>query len=117
MELQFYDFQQSVRSENLEMKQAKTKTITFRISENELLELEKKANFLGVSVHQVAKSFVLENLANADGRKLLAEVAEIYNGLEKLKFCLADATEALLIMNKYPKEKARSWTNENIRQV
>jgi predicted DNA binding CopG/RHH family protein len=120
MELEQFSFQtilETKKAKNLNVKREKSKPISFRLSENDLELLQKKAKVLGVSIHQLAKSFVLESLEGKEKNNVMREIAEVFNEVEKLKFCLADATEAILVTNKYPKEKAKKWTTENIRQA
>jgi hypothetical protein len=94
-------------------KKAQSFTVSFRVSAMQLAELEARASRRNLSVHEQARILVLDAL-DSEGKE--AEIAGLYNELEKLKFIFADATEALLVVGNYPKEKAKNWTTENIRQ-
>lgn len=88
-------------------------TVSFRLTSSQLAELEKKASKHKLSVHEEARVLVLDSLENKEKQ---SHIAGLYNEIEKLKFILADTAEALLIVGKYPKEKAKNWATENIRQ-
>lgn len=94
-------------------KKGQSFTVSFRLSVSQLAELEAKASRNNLSVHEQARILVLDAL-DSEGKE--AEIAGLYTEIEKLKFIVADATEAILVVGDYPKEKAKNWTTENIRQ-
>jgi uncharacterized protein (DUF433 family) len=69
----------------------------------------------------VTKEQVNNLLESAEESLLIAEdtaftYRETKKEIERLRMSLADATEAILIVSDYPKEKAKEWTTRNIRE-
>lgn len=69
----------------------------------------------------VSKEQVIALLEVAEESLLISEDTtfvhrETNKELVRLRKALADATEALLITGNYPKDEAREWVNENIRE-
>lgn len=92
-------------------------TVSFRLDASYLAELEKRAALHSVSIHEEARRIVLDALNDAERGAVREEVSEAKKDIRDLRMRLADAVEALLITaGNYPKDKAREWTTENIRE-
>ncbi len=92
-------------------------TISFRLDAAQLAELEKRAARHKVSVHEEARNTVTDILNDTRRDEIKEEVLGARDDIKILEMKLADAVEALLITaGGYPKEQAREWTTEIIRQ-
>lgn len=92
-------------------------TVSFRLDASYLAELEKRAAPHNISIHEEARRIVLDVLNDAERGAVKEEVLEARKDIRELRLRLADAVEALLITaGNYPKDKAREWTTEIIRE-
>lgn len=92
-------------------------TISFRLDAAQLAELEKRAARHKISVHEEARNTVTDILNDTRRDVIKDEILGARDDIKILQMKLADAVEALLITaGSYPKEEAREWTNEIIRQ-
>ena len=94
-----------------------TFTISFRLDAAQVADLEKRAARHKISIHEEARSIVLDVLNDTERDEIRDEVSGARDDIKSLQMKLADAVEALLITaGNYPKEKAREWTTDIIRQ-
>ena len=92
-------------------------TISFRLDAAQLAELEKRAARHKISVHEEARNTVTDILNDTRRDVIKDEILGARDDIKILQMKLADAVEALLITaGNYPKEQAREWTTEIIRQ-
>lgn len=92
-------------------------TISFRLDAAQVADLEKRAARHKISIHEEARSIVAEILNDTRRDEIRDEVLGARGDIKTLQMKLADAVEALLITaGNYPKDKAREWTTEIIRQ-
>lgn len=91
-------------------------TIGFRLEAQEIAILSERAEKLGVSPHELARSYVLELLGASEERTALREgVVTLHNVIGLLREDLALSVEALLISaGKVSEEQARKWAEENL---
>ncbi len=92
-------------------------TISFRLDAAQVADLEKRAARHKLSIHEEARSIVAETLNDTQRDEIKDEIVGARDDIKALQMKLADAVEALLITaGNYPKDKAREWTTEIIRQ-
>ena len=88
--------------------------ICFRLDEKSFRALAHRADRLGVSSHELARSYVLQLLEEAQERAAWrAAAAELHHALVDLREHLALSVEALLVTaGKVDKADARAWVDE-----
>jgi plasmid stability protein len=92
-------------------------TISFRLDAGQVADLEKRAARHKISIHEEARSIVADILNDTQRDEIRDEISGARDDIKSLQMKLADAVEALLITaGNYPKEKAREWTTDIIRQ-
>lgn len=92
------------------------KVITFRVSEEELLELERNAGKGQVTIQQFAKRALLERLT-ADAGNVALSVSALKEELLELRQDLAVSVEALLVTaGKVPPEDALKFVSEKLKK-
>ena len=92
-------------------------TISFRLDASQIAELEKRAARHKISIHEEARNAVTDLLNDTRRDVIKDEILGARDDIKILQMKLADAVEALLITaGNYPKEQAREWTTEIIRQ-
>lgn len=92
-------------------------TVSFRLDSGQLAELEKRAARHKTSIHEEARNIVTDFLNDTERDQIKDEILGTREDIQSLKLRLADAVEALLITaGNYPKEEARDWTTEIIRE-
>jgi plasmid stability protein len=95
----------------------KSYIVGFRLDEYYLAELEKRAAPDKTSIHEQARRIVINALNDTERGAVKEEVSAARQDIKNLKLSLADAMEAILITaGNYPQDKAREWTNDNIRK-
>lgn len=94
----------------------KTFTISFRLNSSQVSKLENEASKYRISIHELARQIVIDTLDQKEKEKVNESLAVLMSEVEKLKFIIADSTEALLLVANYDKEKAKQFTTEQIRQ-
>ena len=94
-----------------------TFTISFRLDAGQVAELERRAARHKVSLHEEARNVVMDTLNDTRRDEIRDEISGARDDIKSLQMKLADAVEALLITaGDYPKDEAREWTTEIIRQ-
>lgn len=92
-------------------------TVSFRLDAGQLAELDKRAARHKTSIHEEARNIVTDFLNDTDREQIKDEISATREEIQNLKLRLADAVEALLITaGNYPKDEARDWTTEIIRE-
>ena len=94
----------------------KSVNIAFRLDAEMSQALAEKAAGLGVSIHLLAREYVITGLnAKADQAEMAETVKLIHEDLIATREDFALATEALLhATGKYPQEKASEWVKKNL---
>ncbi len=92
-------------------------TVGFRLDEYHLAELEKRAAKDKTSIHEQARRIVIAALNDTERGAVKEEVSATRHDVQDLRLALAAGIEALLITaGNHPQDKAREWTNDNIRK-
>lgn len=88
---------------------------TFRLKDEDMRLLVDRAQAMGISHHELARSYTLERLHDGEERAALREsVSNLQVQLEQLTEIHKDGVEVLLsYAGKLSREKAEEWTNEN----
>lgn len=98
--------------------QANVEPIAFRLDADSRRLLEKRAASLRISSHQLAKLYVISELAEPEQRMVSHEVmTAILHGMGLLRDDLATVAEGLLVASgNYSAEEAHQWVVENFTQ-
>lgn len=91
--------------------------VTFRLKEDELLELVQRADRLGLSRHMLGREYVTQALAVEDDRSdLIAMMNALANAIHELRLDLAFGVEALLVASgQYSAEEAHTWVQSQFK--
>ncbi len=92
-------------------------TIGFRLDEASLRILAERAKRLGLSIHELARHYVIEVLQEPEERSALREAVEtVQREIMASREDLAVATEAILVSSGNIEEsQARKWVDENLK--
>lgn len=91
-------------------------TIGFRLDEAGSKLLVERAKSLGVSVHQLARHYVITMLSENEERDQLGQMVEkMYLQIAEIRKDIGISTEALLSSaGKTEKSKAKEWVGNNL---
>ena len=93
-------------------------TIAFRLDDEACTALAGRAAALGVSVHELARRYVLDVLSEAQEREVLIQtVAAVAEAVDALRADQARACIALLMSaGKVHEQEATDWVTQNLSQ-
>jgi sugar diacid utilization regulator len=104
-------------SETSKKRKKETFTISFRVDNHHLNQLEKGAASYGISVHEYARQRLIELLERQDEAQLLEKTDATRRSVEGLRNDMAATLEVILLNTvKTDPAKIRGWIDENLRR-
>jgi hypothetical protein len=92
-----------------------TKTVAFRLAEQDYAKIERAANGRGFSVGEFARHVVVEYVDGGVQQEISEAVQELVAGMAAMRQMIGLATAALLVDAGHAEpEEAEQWVRENL---